>query len=265
MDINQKDQVLQMKRVERYLQSKINEKGCIHIALIDPDKCDPTIAKDLSMFAKDAGTSALMVGGSTSIGGEVVDEIIKGLKSGSDLPVILFPGNLLSISKYADAVWFMSVLNSMNPYYITGAQAIGARIIKAYNLEAIPMGYIIISPGGTAGFISQANPVPLDRPEAAAIYALAAQYMGMRFVYLERGSGADEPLPSRMVLAVRRVLDEAHLIVGGGIRKREHAKEIAKAGAEIIVTGTILEEDNAKTALEEIIGGIEEGVNERKV
>ncbi|MEM4194640.1 MAG: geranylgeranylglyceryl/heptaprenylglyceryl phosphate synthase, partial [Nitrososphaeria archaeon] len=138
-------------------------------------------------------------------------------------------------------------------------------IIKAYNLEAIPMGYIIISPGGTAGFISQANPIPPERPEAAAIYALAAQYMGMRFVYLEKGSGVEEPLPSRMVAVVKRVLDEAHLIIGGGIKKREHAREIAKAGAEIIVTGTVLEEDKTKTALEEIIGGIEEGVNERKV
>ncbi|MCQ5362109.1 MAG: geranylgeranylglyceryl/heptaprenylglyceryl phosphate synthase [Candidatus Methanomethylicia archaeon] len=254
-----------MKKIEAYLVSKIKEKGCIHIALIDPDKCDPETARDLSKFAKDAGSSALMVGGSTSIGGEVVDEVIKGLKSGSDLPVILFPGNLLSISKYADAVWFMSVLNSMNPYYITGAQAIGARIIKAYNLEAIPMGYIIISPGGTAGFISQANPVPPERPEAAAIYALAAQYMGMRFVYLEKGSGVEEPLPPRMVAIVRKALDEAHLIIGGGIKKKEHAKEIAKAGAEIIVTGTVLEENKTKSVLEEIIGGIEEGVNERKV
>lgn len=254
-----------MRKIESYIVSKIKEKGCIHIALVDPDKCDPNTAKELSKFVKEAGTSALMVGGSTSIGGEMIDEIIKGLKSGSDLPVILFPGNLISISKYADAIWFMSVLNSTNPYYITGAQAIGARIIKAYNLEAIPLGYIIISPGGTAGFISQANPVPPERPEAAAIYALAAQYMGMRFVYLERGSGVEDPIPSRMVSVVRKVLNEAHLVIGGGIRKKEHAKELAKVGAEIIVTGTVLEENKSKEVLTEIIGGIEEGVNERKI
>lgn len=254
-----------MRKVEAYIVSKIKEKGCIHIALIDPDKCDPNTAKEISKLAKEVGTAALMVGGSTSIGGEKIDQVIKGLKSGSDLPVILFPGNLMSISKYADAVWFMSVLNSTNPYYITGAQAIGAGIVKAHNLEAIPLGYIIISPGGTAGFISQANPVPPERPEAAAIYALAAQYMGMRFVYLERGSGVEEPIPTRMVEAVKKVLDEAHLVIGGGIKKGEHARGIARAGAEIIVTGTILEEDMSKKVLEEIIGGIEEGVNERKI
>jgi len=254
-----------MRKVEKLLNSKINEKGCIHIALIDPDKCDPQLARRVSQEAKEAGTSALMLGGSTSIGGEIVDELIKGLKMSSDLPVILFPGNLFGVSKYADAVWFMSVLNSTNPFYITGAQAIGSRMVKAYNLEAIPLGYIIISPGGTAGFISQANPIPYEKPEAAAIYALAAQYMGMRFVYLERGSGVEVPISPTMVSVVKKVVNEARLIVGGGIRKREQARNIAKAGADIIVTGTVIEEKGIRASIKEIIGGIEEGVNEREV
>jgi phosphoglycerol geranylgeranyltransferase len=198
------------------------------------------------------------------MGGECLDILINGLKAGSDLPVILFPGNLFGVSKFADAVWFMSVLNSTNPFYITGAQAIGSRMIAAYDLEAIPLGYILISPGGTAGFISQANLVPYDKPEAAAIYALAAQYMGMRFVYLERGSGVETPISPIMVKTVKRVLKEAKLIVGGGIRRKEQAKELAQAGADIIVTGTILEEKQTGASLGEIIRGIEEGVNERE-
>jgi phosphoglycerol geranylgeranyltransferase len=253
-----------MRKVENLLNSRINEKGCIHVALIDPDKCDPQLAKKFSREAKEAGTSALMVGGSTSMGGELIDELIKGLKAGSDLPVILFPGNLFGVSKYADAVWFMSVLNSTNPFYITGAQAIGSRMVKAYNLEAIPLGYIIISPGGTAGFISQANAIPYEKPEAAAIYALAAQYMGMRFVYLERGSGVEAPISPTMVKVVKKVINEARLIVGGGIRKREQAREIAGAGADIIVTGTVIEEKGISASIKEIIRGIEEGVNERE-
>ena len=253
-----------MKRVETYLRSKISEKGCIHVALLDPDKCSPKIAKEISEETKRLGSTALMMGGSTSIGGERLDELIIELKKGSDLPVILFPGNLFGVSKFADAVWFMSVLNSTNPFYITGAQAIGSRIIKEYGLEAIPMGYIIVSPGGTVGFISQANLVPHEKPEAAAIYALAAQYMGMRFVYLERGSGAEAPISPIMVNTVRRIADETILIVGGGIKTGKQALEIAKAGADIIVTGTVLEETGASSSLREIIRGIEEGVNERK-
>jgi phosphoglycerol geranylgeranyltransferase len=253
-----------MRKVENLLNSRINEKGCIHVALIDPDKGDPQLAKKFSREAKEAGTSALMVGGSTSMGGELLDELIKGLKAGSDLPVILFPGNLFGVSKYADAVWFMSVLNSTNPFYITGAQAIGSRMVKAYNLEAIPLGYIIISPGGTAGFISQANVIPYEKPEAAAIYALAAQYMGMRFVYLERGSGVEAPISPTMVKVVKKFVNEVRLIVGGGIRKREQAREIARAGADIIVTGTVIEEKGISASIKEIIGGIEAGVNERE-
>jgi len=254
-----------MNRVEDYLNQRMNKKGCIHIALIDPDKCNPQLAEMVSSEAKDLGSSALMIGGSTSFGGDSIDNIIKGLKAGSDLPVILFPGNLFGVSKYADAVWFMSVLNSTNPFYITGAQAVGSRMIKEYHLEAIPLGYIIVSPGGTAGFISQANLIPYDKPEAAAIYALAAQYMGMRFVYLERGSGVEAPISPMMVKIVKKTASESKIIVGGGIRKEAQAKEIAKAGADVIVTGTIIEENGSASLLKEIIGGIEEGVNEREV
>jgi len=253
-----------MKQVETLLNSKINEKGCIHISLVDPDKCDNNLAINLSREAKEAGSCALMVGGSTSMGGEILDALIKSLKEGSDLPVILFPGNLFGVSKYADAVWFMSVLNSTNPFYITGAQAVGSRMVKAFNLEAIPLGYIIISPGGTAGFISQANLIPYEKPEAAAIYALAAQFMGMRFIYLERGSGVDTPISTTMIKVVKKFVNEARIIVGGGIRNRDQAKMIAEAGADIIVTGNVLEERDTGNALREIIGGIEEGVNERK-
>jgi phosphoglycerol geranylgeranyltransferase len=253
-----------MKKVEAHLNAKISERGCIHLALVDPDKCDPTFAKHVSQEASNLGSTALMVGGSTSVGGDYLDSVIKGLKSGSDLPVILFPGNLFGVSKYADAVWFMSVLNSTNPFYITGAQAVGSRMVRAFDLEALPMGYIIVSPGGTAGFISQANEIPFDKPEAALIYALAAQYLGMRFVYLERGSGVEAPISQAMVRMTKKALSEAKLIVGGGIRRREQAREVAQAGADIIVTGTVLEEKGMGMTLSEILAGIEEGVNARK-
>lgn len=253
-----------MRRVETYLNAKIAEKGCIHLALVDPDKCDTSFAKQVSQEAKSLGSTAIMVGGSTSVGGEYLDGVIKGLKSGSDLPVILFPGNLFGVSRFADAVWFMSVLNSTNPFYITGAQAVGSRMVRAFDLEALPMGYIIVSPGGTAGFISQANEIPFDKPEAAAIYALAAQYMGMRFIYLERGSGVEAPISQAMVKVTKKILSEAKLIVGGGIRRREQAREVAQAGADLIVTGTVLEEKGLGIAFREILAGIEEGVNARK-
>ncbi|MCS7097561.1 MAG: geranylgeranylglyceryl/heptaprenylglyceryl phosphate synthase [Candidatus Methanomethyliaceae archaeon] len=252
------------KKVENYLLSKIKEKGCIHLSLLDPDKIKIERAKEVARTIESIGSSAIMVGGSTCTGKFSFDDLIIELKSGSNLPIIIFPGNIASISKHADAIWFLSVLNSSNPYYITGAQALSAPIIKSCNLEAIPLGYIIISPGGAAGFVSQANVVPPDKPEIAAMYALAAQYMGMRFIYLERGSGSNEPVPVKMVEKVRSILDESHLIVGGGIKSKEQAREIARAGAEIIVTGTLLENENYEERMKNILEGIEEGVDERR-
>ena len=146
----------------------------------------------------------------------------------------------------------MSLLNSNDPYFLIGAQALGAPLVKKYNLEAMPMGYIIVGTGGAAGLIGRANWIPYDRPEIAAIFALAAQCLGMRFVYLEAGSGAKEPVPLSMISVVRDTID-CNLIVGGGIRNGKVAMELAKSGADIIVTGTLVEETQDATRIREIV------------
>jgi phosphoglycerol geranylgeranyltransferase len=146
----------------------------------------------------------------------------------------------------------MSLLNSNDPYFLIGAQALGAPLVKKYKLEAIPTGYIIVGAGGAAGLIGRANWIPYDRPEIAAIFALAAQCLGMRFVYLEAGSGAKDPVPISMVSAVRDAID-CNLIVGGGIRDGKVAMKLAEAGADIIVTGTLIEENQDITKIKEIV------------
>ncbi|MEM2192136.1 MAG: geranylgeranylglyceryl/heptaprenylglyceryl phosphate synthase, partial [Candidatus Hadarchaeales archaeon] len=157
------------------------------------------------------------------------------------------------ITHYADAIFFMSLLNSRDPYFITGAQMRGAPLVKKFGLEPIPMAYILIEPGGTAGKVGKAELIPRDSPETAAAYALAAQYLGMSFVYLEAGSGVEEPVPVEMVRAVKKEI-EIPLIVGGGIREPEAAEEIVKAGADIVVTGTVVEKATDRaTELKKII------------
>ena len=123
-------------------------------------------------------------------------------------PVILFPGNVTGVSPNADAIFFSCLMNSDNPYFITEAQALGALAIKKYNLEAIPMAYLIIGNGGAAGFVGRATGIPPNKPSLAAMYALAAQYFGMRFLYLEAGSGVDSKVPEKMIATVRKVYDE---------------------------------------------------------
>jgi len=228
-------------KVERYLLERIESEGAIHITLIDPEKSSPEEAVGIASAAERGGSSAIMVGGSTLVSTEDLDRAIIRVKEEVGLPVILFPNNVSAISRYADAIWFMSLLNSTNTYYLVDAQMLGAPLVKRYGLEAIPMGYIILGEGGVVGFVGHARPISYDHPELAAAYALAAQYLGMRFVYLEAGSGVRSPIPPSVVRAVKRVVD-IPVIVGGGIRSGDDAKMLVEAGADVIVTGTLAEE-----------------------
>ncbi len=245
-------------RVEKYLLEKIKSENSIHITLIDPEKVTAPQASAVAAKAKLGGTSAIMIGGSTFTSTKHLDNVVKAVKRTAKLPVILFPNNVTGISRYADAIWFMSLLNSVDPYFLVGAQILGAPMVKKYRLEPIPMGYIIVGDGGTAGVVGKAVPIPYNKPELAAAHALAGQYLGMRFIYLEAGSGARKPVPSGMIRAVKSYID-VPLIVGGGIKTRKQALTAAAAGADIIVTGNIVENAEVKDKVSEIIKGIKSG------
>ncbi len=242
--------------VENFLMKRIREKGTLHFTLIDPDEIDGEEAIEIAEFSEKAGSSGVLVGGSTVASVQDLDSIVKRIKDSIKIPVILFPNGITGISRHADAIFFSSLLNSNNPYYITGAQALGAPLVKKFGLESISLGYIIVGDGGAAGFIGQANPIPYNKPELAAIYALAAQYIGMRFVYLEAGSGASYPVPEDMIANVKEFIN-IPIIVGGGIKSTKEAKIAVKAGADIIVTGTIVEDvslDNLRKIISSING-----------
>ncbi len=242
-------------QVEYYLLDKIKSENSIHITLIDPEEVTPAKASSIALKAKSSGTSAIMVGGSTFASPTHLDRVIRSVKRVVEIPVILFPNDATSISRHADAIWFMSLLNSIDPYYLMGAQVSGAPIVRKYGLEPIPLGYIIVGEGGTAGVVGRAVPVPYDEPKIALAYALAGQYLGMHFIYLEAGSGARKPVPPRMIRFVKGSID-VPLIVGGGIKSRRQALAVASAGADIIVTGNIVEEASVNHNVSEIIEGI---------
>ena len=246
---------MKIGKTEEYILRKINSGEKLHMTLIDPDKTTPYNAVRIACEAEKAGTDAIMVGGSLGVSENLTDSVVKSIKEHVNIPVILFPGSVSGVSRYADALWFISVLNSINPYYIVGAQVEGAIIARKYNLECIPLAYIIVGEGGAAGYVSYARPIPYSRPELIVAYSLAAEYMGFRFIYLEAGSGGN-PIPPAIVSKVKEVVN-VPLIVGGGIRDEDIAYAIASAGADIIVTGTIVEEEeNVCDVLSRIIGSI---------
>ena len=238
--------------------AKMVSRKKLHFSLLDPDKQSPDVAGSIANITEEAGSSAVMVGGSTLSSQKQVDDTVKSIKKNSSLPVILFPSGAKFLSKYADAVFFMSLLNSRNLEFVIREHVKGAHFIKKSDLEPISMGYVIVEPGMTAGRVGEADLIKKDDVDTAVGYALAAEYLGMKFFYLEAGSGASYPVSNEMIRAVKNSISTP-LIIGGGIRNSFTAREKAKAGADIIITGTTLErEKNLKQALSNIISSIEE-------
>lgn len=237
-----------LRQTESKLRDLIKSHGTICAGLLDSENISPTEAARIAARAENCGAKAILVGGSTAVDQIELEQVVKTVKLSVTSPVILFPGNVTGVSPSADAIFFSCLMNSDNPYFITEAQALGALAIRKYNLEAIPMAYLIVGDGGAAGFVGRARGIPPNKPSLAAMYALAAEYFGMRFVYLEAGSGADGRVSQHMISAVRKVYNGT-LIVGGGITNPENAEIASKSGADIVVVGTILENKEFETNL----------------
>ena len=240
--------------VENYIREALKDHK-IHLTLLDPEEQTPEEAVSIAVNAVSGGTDGIMLGGSTTNSADL-DATAKALKENVDVPIILFPGNITGVSKYADAIFFMSLLNSSNPYWITGAQALGAPMIKKMGIETISMGYLVVEPGGTVAWVGDAKTIPRNKPDLAAAYAMAAEFMGMKLLYLEAGSGADQHIPKEMIQMVKKTTDTI-VIVGGGIRSGEDSANVSAAGADIIVTGTVVENSsNIKDKIKELVDGI---------
>lgn len=217
-------------------------------ALLDPDNFDKKKAAAVALAVEKLGFDCIFIGGSTLGDQTHLDDVVQAVKTRVTCPVILFPGNVTGISRYADAILFSSLLNSTNPYFIIGAQAIGAIQVNRYQLEAIPMGYLVFGDESTTSFIGQVRSIPYSKPAVAVMYALAAQYLGMRALYLEAGSGSNHPMPAELVKSVRKHF-KGLLIVGGGITDSQTANALASAGADLLVIGNLLETKNFKEKL----------------
>lgn len=232
--------------MEESLRSKARAGEKSVLALVDPDpsKYRDEIAEILKTYSENGLLDGILVGGSLGVSEVEIARAIELLRK-TGLPIILFPGNVNGISPNADAILFMSLLNSADPYYIIGAQVLGAPIVKRYGLEVLPTAYIVIGDGTAVSHVGWVRPIPSDLHDIVAAYALASEFLGMRFIYLEGGSGAAKPVSPEAVKAVRRSTNQ-YIIVGGGIRSPETALEMVRAGADAIVLGTIIEKDPAR-------------------
>lgn len=245
-----------MSKVFKQLLDVKSEKGAGYIVLIDPDrKNEDTLAKQVTVANK-SNVDALFVGGSLMMDSKH-NERVAVIKKEADIPVIFFPGGLNQLNQYYDAILFMSLLSGRNPQYLIGEQVVAAPIINDLGIEVIPTGYLLFDGGAnsTVEFMSDTKPLPMNRPDIAVAHALAAEYLGKKLIYLEAGSGATHAIPLEII---QQVATETNvpLIVGGGIRTPEAARERVAAGASFIVTGTILEENGNNGLMKEFADAI---------
>jgi len=240
--------------VKEYIVETLS-KHKMHMTLIDPDKQSPKESAEIALKACRAGTDAIMVGGSTGVTQANLDETCAQIKKGCKLPVIYFPSGAHAISNKCDAIYFMSMLNSRNVRNVTGEHAKGAPVIKKLGLEPISMGYVVVEPGMKVGEVGEADVVKRDDFDTVIGYALTAEFFGMDLLYLEAGSGAPEPVPLEMIAAVRESV-EIPLVLGGGIVTAEQAQQMAVAGADIIVTGTLVENGDFEKKLKKITSAV---------
>ena len=243
-------------KVESFLKSELKKKKGLLFVLIDSEVSDIESSRKLAQAVEGIGASAILVGGSSATDQMEMAQVVKGIKKGIKIPIILFPGNVTGVVPDADAILFSSLMNSENPYFITQAQALGAPSVLKFGLEPLPTAYLVIGEGTSAWFVGSARGIPFEKPKIAAAYALAAQFLGMRFVYLEAGSGATSSVTPEMVKIVRKMFN-GFLIVGGGIRDEKTATNLVKSGADALVIGTFLEKGGSIKKLEKIAKAIQ--------
>lgn len=225
--------------------------------LIDPDKISLNKTDELVQLSVDAQVDYYFVGGSLVISNHL-DECIQQLKSACDIPVILFPGSPSQVSKYADAILYLSLISGRNPELLIGQHVISAPLVKKSGLEILPTGYMVIDGGAptTVSYISNATPIPADKEDIAMCTAMAGEMLGMKLIYMDAGSGAKNPIPEFMIERVAKNI-ESPLIIGGGITDPEKAYRNCKAGADVIVIGNAIEKD--PTLIKEIAAAVHAG------
>jgi putative glycerol-1-phosphate prenyltransferase len=227
-------------------QSLVAKKQSGHksfAVLIDPDKVNNSILDELMELSQAARVDYFLVGGSLVISNQL-DEVVQHIKSNCSIPVILFPGSPNQVSKYADALLYLSLISGRNAELLIGQHVVSAPFVKQSGLEIMATGYMVIDGGAptTVSYISNASPIPSDKNEIAMCTAMAGEMLGMKLIYMDSGSGAKRPITESMIQSVANSI-EVPLIIGGGIIEPEKAYMNCKAGADVIVVGNAIEKD----------------------
>ncbi len=212
--------------------------------LIDPDSLT-TEAELVNLIARcnEAKVDMILVGGSLITNG-FWDRCIEIIKIHTNIPLVLFPGNIMQTHREADAILFLSMISGRNPDLLIGKHVLAAPLLKKSGIEVIPTGYMIVDGGNITSvmYMSNTTPLPADKNNIAACTALAGEMLGLKVIYMDAGSGAQNPIRVGMIKEVKSQIN-GPLFIGGGIRTPEQAIETCLAGADVVVVGNAIEKD----------------------
>ena len=233
-----------MNIYQNILSAKKERKKLVAV-LIDPEKMD---LKNITRFLKKVHNSIathIFVGGSTDINNET-ENLVLAVKKETNLPVVLFPGDVSQITNKADGILFLSLLSGRNPKYLIDQQIEAAPILKKTSLEIIPTGYILIDGKKETATQKVSNTKPISQENTTLILdtSLAGEFSGKKLIYLEAGSGATEVVSDIIIKQVSKIIS-VPLIIGGGIRSKKQLEKAFTAGADLVVIGTAFENDES--------------------
>lgn len=232
-----------MKNIYDQLAERKKQQKKSFAVLIDPDKMRRDNMEKIIRLSTDAKVDYFFVGGSLVVI-NTVDENIQQIKAGCDIPVVLFPGAPSQVSRYADALFFLSLISGRNPELLIGQHVLSAPMIRQSGLEVIPTGYMVIDGGAptSVSYIANTSPIPSDKNDIALCTAMAGEMLGLKLIYMDAGSGAKKPVNESMIARVAQNIS-VPLVIGGGIRTPEKARANCEAGADVIVVGNAIEKD----------------------
>jgi putative glycerol-1-phosphate prenyltransferase len=225
--------------------------------LIDPDKIRLKDVDQIVKLAEEAVVDSFFIGGSLVVN-DALDDIIMSIKKQCNIPVVLFPGSSRQLSYKADGLLFLSLISGRNPELLIGKHVETAPFLKISPIEIISTGYMLVDGGvpTSVSYMSNTQPIPANKDSIAVCTAMAGEMLGLKLIYMDAGSGAENPISTSMIAAVSMATD-IPLIVGGGIRTPEKASANVKAGADIIVVGNAIEKDTS--LILELAAAVHEG------
>jgi phosphoglycerol geranylgeranyltransferase len=242
--------------VTQYLKEKV-KRGTVHITMIDPMKQSPEAAVRLALTAQEVGSDLILIAGLSGLSQRNLLETSRSIREKISIPLVYSPSGAEALCFSFDALFFGSLLNSKNPNYLCGGQVQASIILKRMELETIPVGYVAVEPGMKVGDNASLELVSRDNYWLAVSYAVTAELFGMKYIYFDSGLSAAQPIPAGMIRSIKKELT-IPLIIGGGIRTAVDARRVRQAGADMVVTGTIIENAGYRERLRSILSALKD-------